>query len=192
VADCVRSDPQRRRRPARKEWAKANPHERLGHDRRGPAHSSGQDCRVVGVMLGVVAYGYWRAQNRRLDPGPDRAEPGGAARVAAAVGGRPQLFLKEDVLPDHVNKFYFVLAPMLVMIRRSSRWRWCPGEQPGDRLARHQGVIADLNIGILYVFAISSLSVYGSSWPGGRATPSTRSWRHPLQPQMISYEVCLD
>ncbi len=103
---------------------------------------------------------------------------------------------KEDVLSHHVNKVYFTLAPMI------SPWRsalitiavvpW--GSQliiPG--LAEPvKGVIADLNVGILFVFAISSLGVYGivlAGWASNSKYPFLGGIRSSAQ--MISYEVCL-
>jgi NADH-quinone oxidoreductase subunit H len=99
------------------------------------------------------------------------------------------------VLSHHVNKVYFTLAPMIALVPALITIAVVPwGSQlviPG--LAEPvKGVIADLNVGILFVFAISSLGVYGivlAGWASNSKYPFLGSIRSSAQ--MISYEVCL-
>lgn len=73
---------------------------------------------------------------------------------------------KEPVIPDGANKGVFLLAPFIMGMLALSAWAVIP---LGEGWA-----IADLNVGILYIFAISSLSVYGIIMGGGHQTRSIR------------------
>jgi NADH-quinone oxidoreductase subunit H len=151
---------------------------------------------VIGVMLGIVAYTV--LAERKICAwmqdriGPNRVGPMGLLQPLA--DGLKFVF-KEDVLPHHVNKVYFTLAPMLSVIPALITIAVVPwGSQlivPG--LAQPvKGVIADLNVGILFVFAISSLGVYGivlAGWASNSKYPFLGGVRSSAQ--MISYEVCL-
>jgi NADH-quinone oxidoreductase subunit H len=103
---------------------------------------------------------------------------------------------KEDVLPHHVNKVYFTLAPMIAMIPALITIAVVPwGSQLVIPQISHDpipAVIADLNVGILFVFAIASLGVYGivlAGWSSNSKYPFLGGIRSSAQ--MISYEVCL-
>src|SRR4029077_4997508 len=61
--------------------------------------------------------------------------------------------VKEPIIPAGANKGVFLLAPLVTAVRALSAWAVIP--------VNAEWVIADLNIGILYIFAISSLMVYG-------------------------------
>src|SRR2546423_12823896 len=120
---------------------------------------------VIGVMLGIVAYTVmlerWVCAWMQDRIGPNRVGPMGLLQPLA--DGLKFVF-KEDVLPHHVNKVYFTLAPLIAMVPALITIAVVPwGSQlviPG--LAEPvKGVIADLNVGILFVFAIASLGVYG-------------------------------
>src|SRR5215212_5415020 len=74
--------------------------------------------------------------------------------VADAV----KFLLKEEFTPAHVNKLYFWMAPCLAMIPALATLAVVPF---GNFLFGHKMVVADVNIGILYVFAIASIGVYG-------------------------------
>src|SRR5690242_2824606 len=64
-----------------------------------------------------------------------------------------KLFLKETVIPTGANRFVFIMAPMVTFVLALIGWAVIPF---GDGL-----VLADINVGVLYLFAISSLGVYG-------------------------------
>jgi NADH-quinone oxidoreductase subunit H len=149
---------------------------------------------VIAVMLGIVAYTL--LAERRICAwmqdriGPNRVGPLGLLQPLA--DGLKFIF-KEDVLPHHVNKFYFTLAPCLTMVPALITIAVVPW---GSNLVFGQttikAVIADLDIGILYVFAIASLGVYGivlAGWASNSKYPFLGGIRSSAQ--MISYEVCL-
>jgi NADH-quinone oxidoreductase subunit H len=151
---------------------------------------------VVWVMLTVVAYTVFAERKvcawMQDRIGPNRVGPMGLMQPLA--DGLKFVF-KEDVLSNHVNKVYFTLAPMIALVPALITIAVVPwGSQliiPG--LAEPvKGVIADLNIGILFVFAISSLGVYGivlAGWASNSKYPFLGGIRSSAQ--MISYEVCL-
>jgi NADH-quinone oxidoreductase subunit H len=151
---------------------------------------------VIWVMLTIVAYTVLAERKvcawMQDRIGPNRVGPMGLLQPLA--DGLKFAF-KEDVLSNHVNKVYFTLAPMISMVPALITIAVVPwGSQlviPG--LAEPvKGVIADLNVGILFVFAISSLGVYGivlAGWASNSKYPFLGGIRSSAQ--MISYEVCL-
>ena len=151
---------------------------------------------VIGVMLTIVAYTV--LAERKICAwmqdriGPNRVGPMGLLQPLA--DGLKFAF-KEDMLPHHVNKIYFTLAPMISMVPALITIAVVPwGSQlviPG-LVEPVKGVIADLDIGILFVFAISSLGVYGivlAGWASNSKYPFLGGIRSSAQ--MISYEVCI-
>ena len=122
--------------------------------------------------------------------GPNRVGPFG---ILQPLADGLKLILKEDVLPHHVNKVFYTIGPTLVMMPALINIAVIPW---GSRLpiaGRDVScVIADLNIGILFVFAFASLSVYGivlAGWASNSKYPFLGGIRSTAQ--MISYEVCL-
>ncbi|HET6408791.1 MAG TPA: complex I subunit 1 family protein [Chthoniobacteraceae bacterium] len=105
--------------------------------------------------------------------------------VADAV----KFLLKEDFVPGHVNKPYFWLAPCLAMIPSIVTLAAIPF---GSAIGDVKLVIADLNIGVLYIFAISSVGVYGIVLAGWSSN-SKYSFLGGIRSssQMISYELGL-
>jgi NADH-quinone oxidoreductase subunit H len=108
-----------------------------------------------------------------------------------ADGGK--MLFKEDSLPNHVNKFYFVLAPILAMIPALTTVTVVPF---GAYLAATGQVIpiglAPIDIGILAVFAVSSLGVYSlilAGWASNSKYPFLGSVR--ASAQLISYELSM-
>jgi NADH-quinone oxidoreductase subunit H len=95
-----------------------------------------------------------------------------------------KLFVKETILPSNSNIFLFILAPLLTFILSLIGWAVIP--------LSNTLVISDLNIGILYLFAISALSVYGiilAGWSSNSKYPFLGALRSAAQ--MISYEVSI-
>jgi NADH-quinone oxidoreductase subunit H len=91
---------------------------------------------------------------------------------------------KEIVIPAGANKTVFILAPLLTLTLAFAAWAVVP-IAPG-------WVIADLNVGIMYLFAISSLGVYGiimGGWASNSKYPFLGSLRSAAQ--MVSYEVSI-
>jgi NADH-quinone oxidoreductase subunit H len=97
--------------------------------------------------------------------------------------------LKEDFVPAHVNKFFFWLAPMLAMSPALVVFAVIPF---GSQLAGVPMIVADVNVGILFAFAIASLGVYGivlAGWASSSKYPLLGGIRSSAQ--LISYEICL-
>lgn len=95
-----------------------------------------------------------------------------------------KLILKETVLPSTANKFIFIMAPVLTFLLSLISWAAIP---LGDSV-----VIADINMGLLYIFAISSLGVYGiimSGWASNSRYAFLGGLRSAAQ--MVSYEVSI-
>ena len=95
-----------------------------------------------------------------------------------------KLFVKETILPSNSNLFIFLIAPILTFILSLMGWAVIPISETI--------VISDLNLGVLYLFAISSLSVYGiimAGWSSNSKYPFLGSLRSAAQ--MISYEVSI-
>ena len=95
-----------------------------------------------------------------------------------------KLFVKETVLPSNSNIYVFLLSPIFTFILSLIGWAVIP-------LSKNI-VISDMNLGILYLFAISSLSVYGIVMAGGSSNskyPFLGSLRSAAQ--MISYEISI-
>jgi NADH-quinone oxidoreductase subunit H len=95
-----------------------------------------------------------------------------------------KLFAKETVLPSNANIFIFLLAPILTFVLSLMGWAVIPF---GDGI-----VLSDINVGLLYLFAVSSLSVYGiilSGWSSNSKYAFLGAIRSAAQ--MISYEVSI-
>ena len=95
-----------------------------------------------------------------------------------------KLFFKETIIPTGANRVVFLVAPMLTFILSLVAWAVIPFD---DGL-----VLADINVGILYLFAISSLGVYGVVMAGW-ASNSRYAFLGALRSaaQMVSYEVSI-
>jgi NADH-quinone oxidoreductase subunit H len=103
--------------------------------------------------------------------------------VADAV----KFLLKEDFVPAHVNKFYFWIAPTLSMMPALVTLAAIPF---GSTILGVPMVVANINVGILFMFAISSVSVYGivlAGWSSNSKYPFLGGIRSTSQ--MISYEL---
>jgi NADH-quinone oxidoreductase subunit H len=93
-----------------------------------------------------------------------------------------KLLIKEPIIPSSANKFLFILAPIYILFLSLLGWAVIPFSEGV--------VLADLNIGLLYVLAISSLGVYGiiiSGWASNSRYAFLGALRSAAQ--MISYEV---
>jgi len=113
--------------------------------------------------------------------GPNRVGPAGLLQPVADL---LKFIFKEDVIPGHVNKTLYVLAPAMSLVPALVAFCVVP-------YARGMAV-ADLNVGILLVFAISSIAVYGVSiggWAGNSKYSLLGGVRSSAQ--MISYELAL-
>lgn len=126
-------------------------------------------------------------QDRR---GPSRAGPFG---ILQPMADGVKLFMKEEVIPLVSNKFLFVLGPMLAMIVAMMTSAVIPWGSTIDIAGRQVPLqIADVNIGVLYIFGVVSLGVYGIMI-GGWASNNKFSLIAAIRgaSQMISYELAM-
>lgn len=122
--------------------------------------------------------------------GPNRAGPFG---IFQPLADGLKLFMKEEIIPLTSSKFLFILGPMLAMITAlltSAVIPWGSTIEISGRQVPLQ--IADINIGILYVFGVVSLGVYGIMI-GGWASNNKFSLLAAIRgaSQMISYELAM-
>ena len=95
-----------------------------------------------------------------------------------------KLMSKETIIPKEANKFLFLLAPMITFILALIAWAVIPFDE--------NNVLADINVGILYLFAVSSLAVYGiiiAGWASNSKYAFLGALRSAAQ--MVSYEVSI-
>jgi NADH-quinone oxidoreductase subunit H len=145
-------------------------------------------------LLIIVAYLLWAdrkiwaaVQMRR---GPNVVGPWGLFQSFADL---IKFALKEVVIPDGANKGVFVIAPIVTATLSLAAWAVVPvSEGSFFGLAEGKWVFADINVGILYLFALSSLGVYGvimGGWASNSKYPFLSALRSAAQ--MVSYEVSI-
>ncbi len=158
---------------------------------------------LLAVILGLVSYTVY-AERKVCALIQDRVGPNRVGIPLTLLGlkkdmpflglGQPiadamKLVLKENFIPASVNKFYYYIAPKLAMVPPILVLAVLPF---GSKLFGVPMVIADINIGVLYVFAVSSLGVYGivlAGWASNSKYPFLGGIRSSSQ--MISYELAL-
>src|SRR5216117_2162577 len=145
---------------------------------------------LLGVILFMVSYAVYA--ERRVSAfiqdrlGPNRVGPAGLFQPIADMF---KLLLKEDFTPRAANTFYYWLAPCLAVMPAIITFAVVPF---GSTLFGVPMVIADVNVGIFFVFAISSLGVYGiviGGWASNSKYPFLGGIRSSAQ--MLSYELSL-
>src|SRR4249919_2289851 len=144
-----------------------------------------QSVLLLVVLLIAIAYilladrKIWAAVQIRR--GPNVVGPWGLLQSFADL---LKFVLKEPVIPSGSNKAVFLLAPLVSCVLALAAWAVIP--------MNLGWVIADLNVGVLYIFAISSLSVYGiimAGWSSNSKYPFLSALRAAAQ--MVSYEVSI-
>jgi NADH-quinone oxidoreductase subunit H len=145
----------------------------------------GQSVLLLVSLLIFIAYclladrKIWAAIQLRR--GPNVVGPWGLFQSFADL---LKFVLKEPVIPAGANKGVFLLAPLVTCVLGLAAWAVIP--------VAENWAIADINVGILYIFAISSLGVYGVIM-GGWASNSKYAFLGALRSaaQMVSYEVSI-
>lgn len=143
--------------------------------------------------LGIAMYATWGERKvaaiMQDRIGPNRAGPLGLLQPLADGG---KLFFKEEIIPDSSSKFLFILGPALAMLTAtmtSAVIPWGPDyvTESGYTVALQ---IADINIGILYIFGVVSVGVYGIML-GGWASNNKFSLLSSIRAaaQAVSYEL---
>jgi len=140
---------------------------------------------VAVPLMGAMAYLTYAERKvigaMQLRQGPMTVGPYGLLQPLADGA---KLFLKETVIPSGANKLVFVMAPMITFVLALVGWAVIPF---GEGL-----VLADINVGVLYLLAISSLGVYGIIMAGW-ASNSRFAFLGALRSaaQMVSYEISI-
>jgi NADH-quinone oxidoreductase subunit H len=144
-----------------------------------------QSLLLLVVLLLAIAYilyadrKIWAAVQLRR--GPNVVGPWGLLQSFADM---LKFVLKEPVIPAGANKGVFLLAPLVTCTLALAAWAVIP--------VNLGWVIADINVGVLYIFAISSLMVYGiimAGWASNSKYPFLAALRSAAQ--MVSYEVSI-
>ena len=140
---------------------------------------------LLAVLLGIVAY-YTYAERKvlafsQLRKGPNVVGPFG---LLQPIADGLKMLVKETIIPSGANRFVFLAAPMVTLTLALVAWAVIPFDD--------NAAIANINVGILYLFAISSLSVYGIIMAGW-ASNSRYAFLGALRSaaQMVSYEVSI-
>lgn len=139
---------------------------------------------VVPILVAVAYLTYFERKiigAMQLRKGPNVVGPFGLLQPFADGA---KLFLKETVIPSSANRAVFLVAPMLTFFLALVAWAVIPF---GEGL-----VLADINVGVLYLLAISSLGVYGILMAGW-ASNSKYAFLGAIRSaaQMVSYEVSM-
>src|SRR6266540_375870 len=144
-----------------------------------------QSVLLLVVLLIAIAYilladrKIWAAVQIRR--GPNVVGPWGLLQSFADL---LKFVLKEPVIPSGSNKGVFLLAPLVSCVLALAAWAVIPMDLGW--------VISDINVGVLYIFAISSLSIYGiimAGWSSNSKYPFLAALRSAAQ--MVSYEVSI-
>lgn len=149
---------------------------------------------VLGVLLLLAAYLVWAERKLlarfQVRYGPNRA---GKFGLLQPIADGIKMITKEDLMPDGADRFIFLLAPAVVAFTALLMFAVVPfGEEITLFGQNVPMVISDLNVGLLFVIALSSLGVYGVAL-GGWASNSKYSLLGGIRgaAQMISYELSL-
>jgi NADH-quinone oxidoreductase subunit H len=139
---------------------------------------------VVPVILSVAYLTLWERKLIgwiQIRIGPNRVGPKGLLQPFADV---LKLLMKEIILPQNANKGLFILAPVLMIMPAIAAWAVIPFSPTL--------ILADINAGLLYILALSSMGVYGvivAGWASNSKYAFLGAMRSAAQ--MVSYELAM-
>ncbi|MBT07556.1 MAG: NADH-quinone oxidoreductase subunit NuoH [Rhodospirillaceae bacterium] len=139
---------------------------------------------IVPLLIAVAYLTYFERKligAIQLRRGPNTVGPFG---LLQPIADGIKLFLKETIVPTGANQIIFVLAPMITFVLSFAAWAVIPFDEGW--------VLSDINVGVLYLIAISSLSVYGvliAGWASNSRYAFLGALRSAAQ--MVSYEVSM-
>jgi NADH-quinone oxidoreductase subunit H len=141
-------------------------------------------CIAVPVILAVAFYVWWERKVlgwMHVRMGPNSVGPAGLAQTFADVF---KLLFKEYLLPAKASKLLFVLAPLISLTPAFAAWAVIPFDQ--------KAVLADVNAGLLYLLAMTSMGVYGiilAGWSSNSKYAFLGAMRSAAQ--VVSYEIAM-
>ena len=139
---------------------------------------------LIVVLLSVAMLIYFERKvfaGAQMRKGPNVVGPFGLLQSFADLG---KFLIKEMVIPDGADKFLFMLAPVIMVILSFGAWGAMPFAAGWQ--------VSNINVGVLYLFAVSSLGVYGvivGGWASNSKYPFLGALRSAAQ--MVSYEVSI-
>jgi len=139
---------------------------------------------LVPLMLSVAYLVLWERKLIgwiQIRIGPNRVGPWG---LGQPIADGVKLLLKEIILPTNANKALYILAPMLFILPAVAAWAVIPFSP--------EIVLADINAGLLYIMALSSMGVYGvivAGWASNSKYAFLGAMRSAAQ--MVSYELAM-
>jgi len=149
---------------------------------------------VLGVLLFLAAYLVWAERKLlarfQVRLGPNRA---GLFGLLQPMADAVKMLVKEDIVPAAADRAIFLFAPVVVAVTALLMFAVVPFGDAVTLWGRQVPmVISDINVGLLYIFALSSLGVYGVAL-GGWASNSKFALLGGIRgaAQMISYELVL-
>ncbi len=139
---------------------------------------------IVPLLLFIAYLTYFERKvigAMQLRKGPNVVGPFG---LLQPIADGLKLLTKETIFPDNSSKFLFILSPILTFALALLAWAVIPVD--------YKVVLSDINVGLMYIFAISSLGIYGiivAGWSSNSRYAFLGSLRSAAQ--MISYEVSI-
>jgi NADH-quinone oxidoreductase subunit H len=143
------------------------------------------------LVIVLTAFAYSMLFERKilgwmqLRPGPNRVGPWGLLQPAADAG---KMLFKEDLTPETADPLIYKLAPFISLFAAMATFAVIPFSESGNGL----WAVGDVNAGILFIFALTAIGIYGISlggWSSGSKYPLIGSVRSTAQ--MISYELAM-
>ncbi|MEE9274042.1 MAG: NADH-quinone oxidoreductase subunit NuoH [bacterium] len=149
---------------------------------------------VLGTLLFLAAYMTWMERRvfglLQVRYGPNRVGPAG---LLQPIADGIKLMFKESIIPDRADKLVYFLAPAITLIPALSTIAVVPfGDSVTVMGVKVDLLIADVNVGVLYIFALAGIGVYGivlAGWASNSKYPLLGGLR--ASAQLISYELAM-